>query len=235
MAEINNESSSTEDKAKAEPSAELVKLQSQIENLNKAISSTRGEAAAATKVAEDFRIKYETLQKSLEEAKSKDTDALDENELKKLEAFAKKTGLVTKEELDQQKAEAFQQSIKSAEDQAIEEFLAANPVFNEDANWNKVKDEFKLYKQPTTLSGYRQLLAKIKKDLGGADSKEEGGNEVRAQLLKRDRLSLGGGSQKQGAGEVTVEDLQKRYPNLSQAEIKSRLDDINALYLNKKK
>lgn len=235
MAEIKIEGSSEDANVKAEPSPELVKLQTQIENLNKAIASTRGEAAAATKEAMDFKVKYEALQKSLEEAKKSDTDDLDEKELKKLEAFAKKTGLVTKEELDQQKVEAFQQSVKSAEDQAINEFLEANPEFNEDANWNKVKDEFKLYKQPTSLQGYRQLLAKIKKDLGGASSKEEGGNEVRAQLVKRDRLSLGGGSQKQAASEVTVEDLQKRYPNLSQAEIKARLDDINALYSDKKK
>ncbi len=75
----------------------------------------------------------------------------------------------------------------------------------------------------------------VRKDIKGVSTKEEGGNEVRAQLVKRDRLSLGGGSQKQGANEVTVEDLQKRYPNLSQAEIKARLDDINSLYSEKKK
>lgn len=232
MAEINNEGSSGEG---AQPSPELVKLQTQIENLNKAIASTRGEAAAATKVAEDFKVKYETLQKSLEESKKSDTDELDEKELKKLEAFAKKSGLVTKDELEAQRAAEMQLSVKQAEDQAINEFLEANPEFNEDENWNKVKEEFKLYKQPTSISGYRQLLSKIRKDIKGVSTKEEGGNEVRAQLVKRDRLSLGGGSQKQGANEVTVEDLQKRYPNLSQAEIKARLDDINSLYSEKKK
>lgn len=235
MADKDIGSSSEGTTVKTEASPELVKLQTQIENLNKAISSTRGEAAAAAKLAEEFKTKYESLQKSLEEAKKSDTDELDETELKKLEAFAKKSGLVTKDELEAQRAAAAQQAIKSVEDQAIDEFLKANPEFNEDENWDKVKKEFLLYKQPTTLSGYREILSRIKKDLKGVDSKEEGGNEVRAQLVKRDRLSLGGGSQKQGTSEVTVEDLQKRYPNLSQAEIKARLEDINSLYSDKKK
>lgn len=217
-----------------QPSPELKTLQEQIENLNKGIAKYRDEATNATKKAEEIGTKYEELLKKLEETDDEDLEELDEKDLKKFEAFAKKHGLVTKQELEKEAQKSQEQSVKQMQDQAITEFLEANPEFDDDEEWEKVKEQFQLYRTPSSLSGFRNLLSKIKKDLKGEDTKQQGRDEARAQTRKRDRLSLGGGSQKSGDSKA-IEDLQKKYPNLSRDQIEATLSEIESFYPEKKK
>lgn len=215
-------------------------LQEQIANLNKGIATYRDEtqiskAAVAAKEAE-----LAQARKDLEEAKKAKKDDDDENievklnpeDQKKLDAWAKEHGFVTKAEMEAQKAEIFNSSIKNIESQAIDEFLKLHPIYDKDEEWAKVKEQFELYKTPTSLSGYRQLLAKIHKELNPND---EGSAKARAEIEKKHRLGLGGGNQKGGEGDAeSIESLQEKYPRLSRAQIETRLAEIKALYKDKK-
>lgn len=216
-------------------SPEIAALQEQIENLSKGIGKYRDEAQDSEKKLAEINSKYEKLLEKLEKADDDDEDDLDTAELKKFEKFAKKHGLVTKEDLDKESEEAQKNQIKQVQDQAVAEFLESNPEFDNDEEWKKVQELFQMYRTPTSLTGFRTLFSKIKKDLKGEDKAQEGEDRARAQTRKRDRLSLGGGSQKSGGDkEQTIESLQDRYPNLSRGEIEARLNEIKSLYPDEK-
>lgn len=218
----------------------VAKLQEQVENLNKGISSYRDEIKL-------YKENYEKLQDDFEEFKSsvEVEDESDDKKVqinpddeKKLEAWAKQKGFVSQTEMQIEKQKLHQESIKSAENQAISEFLQKHPEYDSDENWQKVLAEFQsgLYRQPTTLSSYQKLLDRIHKDLTGDPNRarEEGKVQAKLENQIKGRLSLGGGSQGSGQpNDKDIEELQKRYPKLSRGQIEERLSEIRSLYSNK--
>lgn len=212
-------------------------LQKQIENLNKGIAGYRDEtktakteAEAAKKEAVEAKTAAELAQKAIDAAKGKVDDKavkLSDEDQVRLEAWAKSQGFVTKTELDAQSNKIFGETLKNIEDQALSEFLVKYPQFEKDDEFKKVKEQFSLYKQPTSLQGYRSVLSKIIKDLGiGADDATA---RAKAEMANRARLALGGGSQKDDENESQIEDFQKRYPRLSRDQIIDRLTEINEI------
>lgn len=211
------------------------KLTEQVENLNKGIASERGKAAAAEKIAEEkakevesFKAEVDRLKKE-SESKGKEKDEkvqLNPDDEKKLKAWAEQNGFVTKQELEVEKGRLFNESLKNIESQAIDEFIKNHPEYDNDQEWDKVKKEFGQYKQPTSITAYRQLLAKIHKELKGG---EEATAKARAAEETRKRLGLGGGSQGGSTSDTTLESLREKYPNLSSDQIQGRLEEINTL------
>lgn len=207
------------------------KTQEQISNLNKGIAVLRDEG-------QGWKKKFEDLDTKVNASGKDDTDTDEDVTLapedeKKLEAWAKKKGMVTAEELKSERVKIQAENQKNLEGQAIAEFLEKYPEFNKDEGWNKVLDQFQLYKTPTSLAGYRQVLGKIYGDLTGnpVKAKEDGRAEARAELRTKSRLSLGSGEGAGGAeGEANIDTLQKRYPNLSKEQIEERLSEIKALF-----
>jgi len=233
---------STENNQGGDKTPTIEGLQEQITNLNKGIATYRDESQASKTAVNEATRKIDQLTKDLEDAKQFKQDDDDDNRKKevklnpkdqeKLDSWAKENGFVTKAEMDAQKAEIFNTSLKNVENQAVDEFLKAYPKYDKDEEWAKVKDQFDLYKTPNSLSGYRQLLAKIHKELNPGD---DGAAKARAEIDLKKRLGLGGGSQKSEDGSETIESLQTKYPRLSRDQIETRLKEINAIYKDKKK
>ena len=215
-------------------------LQKQIENLNKGIASYRDEASTATKTAKEAAEAAKEATEKLNEFQTlfhkKENGAdLTEDEEKKLQAFAQKHGLVSKSYLDKQQAEGFQAQVKDHENTAVSEFLKAHPEYDDDEKWKEVMKEFTLYRQPTTLEGYRSLLARIHKDVSKAEKNDAEGR-ARAAIINKSRLGLGGGGQGTSTDdtEAKIEQYQKRYPHLTREQIVDRLADVSALPTKKK-
>lgn len=203
-------------------------LKAKHDDLNKGIAKYRDEvqkANAKVKELEDEKVKAEEITDTSDELAQKD--------LKRLNAWAKKEGFVSREELDKQQKDTVEKQQVSTQNQAIVNFLKKYPKYDNNEEWNKIQTEFNIYRTPTTQEAVEKLLEKIHKGLSNVDSKEEGKNEARAELIKKSRLSLGGGSQASGSKETTMTDLQKRYPNLSREQIESRLVELNKLYPEK--
>jgi len=216
------------------PSVE--KLQQQVDNLNKGIATYRDDAqkskADIVRITKESSDKIVELEKKIQDISDNDDDTKEEVKLnpkdqEKLEAWAKKQGFVTKVDMEAQKAEITNASIKGVESQAIDEFLKTYPIYDKDEEWNKVKVQFELYKTPTSLTGYRQLLSKIHKELNPGD---DGSARARAEIEKKNRLGLGGGNQKGNDGDDTLESLQIKYPRLSKNQIETRLAELKAIY-----
>ena len=215
------------------------KLQEQIANLNKGIATYRDESQSSKAEVAKAVAKVAELEAVINA--TKDTDDEDKNnevnlnpkDQEKLDAWAKSQGFVTKVEMEAQKAEIYNASMKTVETQAVEEFLKTYPVYDKDEEWNKVMEQFALYKTPTSLAGYQKLLNKIHKELNPGD---DGSARTRAEIETRKRLGLGGGSQKIGTDEgvETIESLQEKYPRLNRTQIESRLAELKALYPDKK-
>lgn len=217
----------------------VAELREQIENLNKGIakyrdtsSSSQKEAQEAKATAAEAAAEVARLKKVIEDSTTKD-EGSDDPELqlapkdqKRLEKWAQENGFVTKAELEKEKNKLYADSLASVESQAVNEFLESHPEYNKDDNWAKIKEQFALYKQPTTIVGYRQLLGRIHTELSNTESKA---SRVRANEEKLSRLGLGGGSQKDGDSSAAIESLQERYPNLSKELILARLEEINNL------
>lgn len=221
-----------------EPTVE--KLQEQIDNLNKGIATYRDDASNSKAAVAAKEAELTQVRKDLEEAKKARNDddddgkkrevKLNPQDQEKLDAWAKENGFVTKKEMEDQKLEIFNASIKNIEGQAIDEFLKQHPQYDKDEEWAKVKEQFELYKTPQSLSGYRQLLNKIHKEL----YPEDAAAKARAELETKNRLGLGGRTQKSEGGEETIESLQAKYPRLSRDQIETRLKEIKAIYKDKK-
>lgn len=216
---------------------EFKELSDQVKNLNKGIATYRDSEKA-------WKSKYDTLEQDFTELKSKIDLASDDDkdeklapeDQKKLEAWAKKQGFVSQKDLQAERQKIQQESAKAIENQAISEFLDKHKEYDKDEEWSKVQAEFQLYKAPTSLEGYRKLLNKIHAELNGDDPKNKGDAkaQARVELLRKGRLSLGGGLQSGGnENDATVENYQKRYPNLSRDQIEERLSEIRSLYPKK--
>lgn len=212
-------------------------LSGQIENLNKGIAKYRDDASKAAKDAEAARAEAKAareeadkVRKSIEEAKGEEDKEpevkLSKSDQEKLESWAKAQGFVTKDEMQKQEQKLFNDSLKQVESQAVNEFLEKHPELNNDEEWKKIGEQFALYKQPTSLTGYRQILQKIHKELYGND---DAAARARAQIETRKRLSLGGGNQKAEEMEKQIDDYAEKYPHLSRDQIEARLSEINEL------
>jgi hypothetical protein len=208
-------------------------LSKQIENLNKGIASYRDKSSAAETKAEAaikevdaFKAEIERLKKETDKSKGTKEEALNPDDEKRLKAWAEANGFVTKQELEVEKGKLFNQSLMNVESQAIDEFVTSHPEYNTDEEWDKVKAQFALYKQPTSLTAYRALLTKIHKELRGQDDVAA---KVRASEETRKRLGLGGGSQGGASVDTTLESLREKYPSLSTDQIQARLEEITQL------
>jgi len=222
--------------AKAEETAKVAKevsdLKTQIENLNKGIAGYRDTAQKAEELAKQAKAEAEELKKKVPPAKDV---KLSDEEREKFEALAKEKGFVDAETLRAEANRAQAENFKSFENQAVAEFLEKHPEFDKDEEWKKITDEFALFKTPTSLVGYRNLLNKVYTNLTGKSSKDAKG-EARAEIINRSRLSLGGGragGASESPLEANIDTLQAKYPNLSRDVIEGRLAELKALYPKK--
>lgn len=215
------------------PDVDIVKLQQQVENLNKGIAKYREESQKSS-------VEVANLKKQLEEKSKSSTKAADDElelnaeDQKRLEAWAKKQGFVTKGEFEQERLRIQQESFSNIENQAVDEFLRQHPEYDKDEEWEKVKVLFSEYKTPTSLTQYRKLLAKIHSELNPKEDK--GSDKARAEIETKRRLGLGGGMQKRPSGDSqTIESLMEKYPSLSRDQIEAQLASIKSLYPKKDK
>jgi hypothetical protein len=217
----------------------IKKLNEQIENLNKGIATSRDEAKTATEAAKAATEALEQFKKEADEGKKPEVELSPEDE-KKFEAWAKANGVVTQAELQAERQKMAGDSAKNIQNQAVSDFLEKHPEYDDDEQWQKVQEEFNLYKTPADLAGYKKLLERVHKNLtGGDDKKERARAEARAEISRRDALKRGGGSQAAASGaadtEAAIDKMQERYPNLSRSQIESRLGEIKSLYPDKDK
>lgn len=217
--------------------AQIAKLESQIDNLNKGVASTRDEAKAAKEQLQATRDELAQLKAEKEKVDDEEVQLSPEDE-KKFEAWVKKKGFVTEDQMQKERERLQADSFKSIENTAVAEFLEKHPEYDDDEKWEQVKQEFSLYRTPTDLAGYRKLLLKIHKDLGGDDTKEKARAEARAEITKRNALKRGGkGSSAAGDSkdmEADIDEMQDKYPSLSREQIVARLNEMRALYEDKK-
>ena len=223
--------------------ATLEEVNAKLDDLNKGIAKYRdtaqeaeSKATAAEAKASAAEAKAEALRQELETSKTAKEDKagqLNPKDQEKLDAWAKAQGFATKAEIEAQRVSLFQDSVKGAETQAVEEFLENHPEYSEKEKWEEVKKNFEQYKQPTSLTGYRNLLTKIHRELSASDDRAA---EIRARDEQKKRLGLGGGGAKEdNESSITMEKLRERYPNLSEEQITSRLSEINDLAVSRAK
>lgn len=216
------------------PAEDIKKLREQVSNLTKGIASYRDEAQSASKRADAAEKAAEALRKQIEDLSDNDEElALSDEDQQKLASWAKKQGFVSKAELEAEKQKIQQESFGQLEAQAVAEFLEKHPEYDNDENWTKLKAEFSQYKTPTSLQSYRNILLKIHTNFSEGSKNEDARAAAKAELINKGRLAIGGGSQKGGSDEHSVESLQKRYPNLSREQILARKAEIDALYPKK--
>lgn len=213
-------------------------LKEQIENLNKGIAKYRDDAGKTAKEAVDSKTaaaaataKVAELEKLINDAKDPDEKApakLSPEDEKRLESWAKDHNFVTKEEMDKERMRLQADTLRNIETQAVEEFLRQNPQYSDEKEFAKVKEQFALYKQPTSLTGYRNILKKIQGELRG-DS--DAAARARAAIDNRKRLALGGGGTGKDDSDLKeqLDDYRERYPHLSEDQIVTRLTEINEL------
>lgn len=212
----------------------IEELKAQIENLNKGIAKYRDESKSLKEesdkqikaIRDEYQAKIDSLSKK--DTKEEDLPDLSSEDQKRLEKWAKAQGFVTKSEFESKQVEMQRASLQSIETQVIDEFLEKYPEYKQDENWNKLKSEFGIYKQPQTIEEYRKLLNRVHVSLNPDDSR------ARAELHSKNRLSLGGGSQKGNEPSDEMSKLQQKYPNLSKEQIENRLKEIKSLFPDKK-
>jgi hypothetical protein len=215
-----------------EEKSEVEKLQEQIANLEKGIATERGQRHEAETIKSTLETELKELKTKVGTAIDPKTVDLKPEDEEKLEAFAKKKGFVTAEELQTERARLAEQTIKSFETQAVTEFLEKHPEANTDEVWAKVQGEFQLYKQPNTLKAYQALLARVWKDVNDETGKarEEGKAAAKAEAATNSRLALGGGTQPSNDDEGdSTESLQKKYPHLSKEQIAATKSELAAI------
>lgn len=219
----------------------ITKLETQVENLNKGIATTRDESKAAIEAAKTATL---ALENYVKENPTKKPDAnetkLSAEEEKKFEAWAKANGVVTQTDLDAERMRIANDSNKSFQSQAVSEFLETHPEYDSDEEWEKVQAEFNLYKTPGDLAGYRKLLDKIHKEMNPGSKTtdtEDAKAAVRADIAKREALKRGGGGNQGGNGEndAEIDKMQSRYPNLTREQIVTRLSEVRNLFPPEKK
>jgi len=212
----------------------VAELEEKHANLNQGIAKYRDQAQEQSQRVKELEQKIAELEEKLNEPSEK-IELADEDEAI-LESWAREKGFVTVDEINKLKEEQAIQAQLQAEQEAVEEFLKKYPQYDTDENWAKVKAEFeRSFKPQATKKGFLEVLEKIHKLLSIPEIEKEGEARALAKLKNKGRLSLGGGSQ----GSVnekrqeTIDELQKKYPNLSKEQIEARLAEIDALYGDK--
>ena len=215
----------------------IEELNTKIDNLNQGIAKYRDDASTAKKEAAEAKAEAAkaiadaaSTRKVIEDA----TDPEDDKEVKlspadqkKLEAWAKAQGFTTKAEFEAEKQRVYVDTLRGVETQAVEELLRQHPELEDEKEFAKIKEQFGLYKQPTTLTGYRQILTKVYKEVYGSDDAQA---RARAVIAQRNRLSIGGGgTQKDDDDKAQMDEYRERYPHLSEGQITARLKEINDL------
>lgn len=213
-------------------------LEKQIENLNQGIAKYRDDAGKTAKEASESKAaaaaataKVAELEKLINEAKDPDEKPivkLNPDDEKRLEQWAKDHNFVTKEELDKERTRLQADTIRNIETQAVDEFLRRFPQYSDEKEFAKIKEQFGLYKQPTSLTGYRNILNKIHGELKGDD---DAAARARASIENRKRLALGGGGTGKDDSDLKaqMDDYREKYPHLSEETIVDRLTEINDL------
>jgi chromosome segregation ATPase len=222
-----------------ETSNQLKEVQKEIEalrenqsNLNKGIASQRDTIKSKETEITELREKIQNLEKNPNEDKKSE---LSEEEIK-FEKYIKDKGYMTKKEFELEEAKKTSNRHSQIQGSAIKEFLTKYPQYDSDEAWSEVDKQFALYKTPTTLDGYRDILNKIHKDIGSGIESQNAHARAKANLENNSRLSKSGGFDKGGMPddeESKIEALKKKYPRLDEATIKSKLDEINAIYEKK--
>ncbi len=217
--------------------ADTAKIQEQIKNLNEGLAKYRKESQTYQDEAKAAKAEKAELEKKLSDIeKAKNSNEISPEDKKKLEQAAKELGLVRKEELDADRKKVQEENFKQIEATAVTEFLEKYPDLNTDENWEKLKEQFLLYKTPNTLQGYRVILGKIRAELFGDEDEDESAVKVRAELQRKGRLSFGGGNQGGGGdAKATIDAYSKKYPNLSKAQIENQLAEIEAIRKSREK
>ncbi len=225
-----------------EPQAPKVEdLVKQVENLNKAVAGYRDEARTASEKAKTTETAFEAYKKEVEPklkviaGEPKEDASLSDEDQKRLEKWASDKGFVKKEEFEAEKAKLSLQSIQTAQDTAVNEFLSKYPKYDDKTEWDKVLAEFQQYKVPSTVDGFRKILTKIHKELNGGKVEDDAVAKAKVQDQVRSRLGLGHGATGYDASKETVESLQARYPRLSKEQIEGRLADLKSIYPKKDK
>lgn len=223
----------------------IAELKTQIDNLNQGIATYRDETKSSKEEIKSLKETNESLSKDFNDLKTslENPEDNEEKEIvlnpedeKKLESWAKNKGFVSKDELAVEKQKINLEAIKSYENQAVGEFLEKHPEYDTDENWQKILSEFSMYRQPVSVDGYRKLLNKIHDGLSGnvTKARQDGKTQVKIEEHNKGRLSLGGGNQSSGnENNQDIDNLQKRYPNLSREQIEDRLSEIGSLYTKK--
>lgn len=214
-------------------------LKTQIENLNKGIAKYRDDAGKTAKEAAESKsaaaaatAKVAELEKLINDSKEPDDEKtpvkLNPDDEKRLQQWAKDNNFVTKEELDKERTRLQADTLRNIETQAVDEFLARHSQYRDEKEFAKIKEQFALYKQPTSLTGYRTVLNKIHSELKGDD---DSAARARAQIEQRKRLALGGGGTGKDDSDLKeqMDDYRERYPHLSEETIITRLTEINDL------
>ena len=206
---------------------ENTNLKKKHEDLNRGIAKYRDDSQ---KVNDE----NQTLKQRVKELET--ASKLDDDFEQKFSAHADKMGFVKKGDLQKKEQEQAVENQKTIANNAYNEFVTAHPEYRSDEDWAKVTQEFNdsMYKTPTTLEGHRKIYNKIHNTLSAQDEKEKGKQEAKAEAKTNSRLTLGGGSQGASGGDATIENLKKKYPALTEAQIKQRLAEIDALYPEKK-
>lgn len=216
----------------------IEKLSEQVENLNKGIGKYREEAATAKTEAAQAKAEAAKaiadaadVRKAIEDSKDDDSDdkevKLSPSDQKKLESWAKAQGFTTKAEFEAEKSRVFADTLRNIETQAVEELLKQHPELEDEKEFNKIKEAFGIYKQPTTLTGYRTILKEVYTKVYGTD---DAAARARAVIAQRNRLSMGGqGTQKDDDDKEQMDEYRERYPHLSEGQIAARLKEINEL------
>lgn len=216
----------------------IAKLEQQVQQLNQGIASER----TARKTAEQNVTK---LSKDLDDFKSKvefsseeGTIELSKEDEKKLKSWAAQQGFVTIEQQQAERQRLQAQNLATIQKETVDEFLSDHPDLNSDEKWPLVQAEFQKFKTPMTKKATREILDGVAEKMGSQGVRKSSETDevarAKAKMINNGRLTLGGGQQSTSSdGEQTVEDLQRKYPNLSRDQIESRLSEIKGLYSGK--
>lgn len=158
-------------------------------------------------------VKEDTTQKpEVNPDKKKVLDKYNSQELENL----KEVLVVMADDLGFVKKDEFQKTTnqKIASD-LLDGFLEKHPMYlpeNDPDNvmWNRFKEEFSLYKQPSNPKDFAKIFSKIHKEITGSDSEGQSLNKINAQKEKIKVASHSGSSSKSGKSTNTSSTISGR-------------------------
>jgi len=229
MPEKQDLESEQEKKSDVVPQEQYNQVLKDKENLNRGIAKIRESDTQKSQRIKELEEENAKLSQGSETPEGTDDE--------RLQALLEKQGYVKKEELEKRDRDQAVKTADSIKQRAINSFLEANPEFNETENWTRLNNEFiQNYKDQPTEKDWTRILNKIKKDLTGDNSKEQGKVEAKIEAKDNSRLTIGGGSQPSAKTDTKVESFIKNRPNLSASKeaLKAQQAEIDKLYPEKK-